>query len=395
MFKNNRQLKTIGIILIIFSFVLVYMFYSNIKQVYAKYNLGDDAIVVNINLKEFKEESATNGSINYVIYASENESVKYMVPTFAQSEFKLSDFKEGVNVGDSLTLKIMFEDTTNKINYLIGVETIDTTYLDYNKVTSIYNEQMVKVKRSAYITLGAAIVCLALGVTMLIIRVFNLKKEQENAKNAIDEYVNNPTSACPSTYFKKDSIYNNSKISVFSEDEFVAEANKDITKIEYVKMAYHFTDLDLPKSESIKEVSVLKEEELVSLVNECYGKEKYKVSDLYNLKSKAVYEPKLWLGYYEGEELVGLLIGDLDRRIKEASIEQIVVKPNYRRQGLATHLIYFFLNEVKPDARVATVFARSDASIDPTSLFRHCGYDGEYHWYFVNKADRDKVIKRK
>lgn len=400
MFKNNRSLKTFGIILIIFAFVLVYMFYSNYSQTKGDFSLGDDAIQEEINFSKVEKQTGTNNQVNYIITDANNDSIKYNIPGFASGDFKYDLFTSKVVVGDTVKLYIMYKDDSSKIYYVIGVEAVvaeeNNVFLDYKTESDNYKTQIEKTRTTAFITLGVGGVCLLAGIAFLVIRFFNMKKEQEAYKQSLIDYTNAPTKVCPNTYYKKESIYNNSKIACFGADQFDPLDNPNITKIDYVKMAYHFTDLELPRTSAVKDVSQIDTQALVDLVNASYGKEKYKLNDIESLKAKAIYSPGLWLGYYEEDELVGLLIGDFDSKVKEASIEQIVVKENYRRQGKATSLVYEFLARVKEKAYVATVFARCDVKglPNPVDLFRHCGYGEEYHWYVINRADKD-IVKLK
>ena len=79
MFKNNRSLKTFGIILIIFAFVLVYMFYTNYSQTKGNFSLGDDAIQEEINFSKIEKQTGTNNQVNYIITNANNDSIKYNI----------------------------------------------------------------------------------------------------------------------------------------------------------------------------------------------------------------------------------------------------------------------------------------------------------------------------
>ena len=404
MFKNNRNLKTFGFILVCLSLVLFFMFYSTLKSVNLKVETNNPDNLVTVVYDDIKS-STSNSTTTYTITVSKigdkevtsatDSFVVYVMTTDKDDDFKVDLFKVNVHTGDEIRLYYMLKQTSNGANQYvtIGVEDDNAVYLDYHVQGDAYLANIAKQKtRNIYVLIGA-IASALIGAAFLIIRYFNMKKEKEKAKNAITEYISDPTNKCPNTLLKQDLIYRNTKIAVYDESVFDPKDNPDITVIDYFKMVYFFTDLELPTDENIRPISEVDSEELANMINECYGKQKTRFNEINGLKNRGIYDKELWLGYYVEDKLVGVIIGDNDTRNKESSIEQLAVLPEYRNQGYATKLVLNYLHNVKNKTSISTVFARCDTATDPRGIFKRCGYDKEYHWYVINALDKEKVKK--
>ena len=117
------------------------------------------------------------------------------------------------------------------------------------------------------------------------------------------------------------------------------------------------------------------------------------LNDIDALKSRNTYHKDLWLGLYEEENLVGILIGDIDNQIKEGSIEYLAVLPEYQNMGFGKKLVNHALSLMKGYAKICTVFSRSDNNYHTLELFKSCDFSEEFHWFVINKVDYDKLNK--
>ena len=156
-------------------------------------------------------------------------------------------------------------------------------------------------------------------------------------------------------------------------------------------MVYRPVEANLEVSGDIRNISNIDASEIVKVINDGYGKERVRLSEINVLKNRNVYDKDLWLGYYEDDKLVAVLIGDNDPKVKESSLEQLVVLKEYRNQGIASKLVLDYLSIASKKAKICTIFTRCDTETNPINIFKRANYTDEYHWYVFNAIDRDKV----
>ncbi|MCK4718873.1 MAG: GNAT family N-acetyltransferase [Thermoplasmata archaeon] len=100
-------------------------------------------------------------------------------------------------------------------------------------------------------------------------------------------------------------------------------------------------------------------------------------------------EPRLWLGAWEGERLVGAVFASDDGR--KGWINRLAVHPEYRSQGLARVLVERAEEVLRRRGReVLAVLIEDD---NPTSMdvFTHLGYVREEHIIYYTKRDRPEA----
>ena len=352
--KQRKSFKTYGILLIVLGFLFMYMAYTNYRSYSLAVTTGNDAEMVNVNFKKISE-SSTSG-ISYVITCNDNENEYHIYTAFGNEFFEHDDFVTNVSDGDSITLYLLYSSSTT--NVVSGIEKDGMQFMDRNGVENEYLSSMKSLGKKIVIFIVVSVVLVLGGAALFIIRAIDAKKMKQDLIEEDNKYLASPTAMLPSTRLRSQNILNNPKIKVLSEGEFGDKYNN--TKyLDYYKVVNRFEN-EYETSELIKNISEVNSEEIVNVINKAFGKEKVSVNDIDALKSRNTYHKDLWLGLYEEENLVGILIGDIDNQIKEGSIEYLAVLPEYQNMGFGKKLVNHALSLMKGYAKICTVFSRSD-----------------------------------
>jgi len=99
--------------------------------------------------------------------------------------------------------------------------------------------------------------------------------------------------------------------------------------------------------------------------------------------------PSFFLGAYEGDRLVGMVIASYDYR--RGWINRLAVDPEYRRRAVAQKLIAAAEKALrKKGARI--IGAQADENnVASLSLFKKCGYVEHRDVVYLSKRDSDEV----
>lgn len=99
--------------------------------------------------------------------------------------------------------------------------------------------------------------------------------------------------------------------------------------------------------------------------------------------------PDLILGAFEGEELIGMIIGTDDGR--KGWINRLAVEPNYRRKGVAIGLINALERALKKRDRKIICTLVEDWNVNSLRLFKKAGYINHDDIFYLSKRETDDV----
>jgi len=108
------------------------------------------------------------------------------------------------------------------------------------------------------------------------------------------------------------------------------------------------------------------------------------------IKRQIEADPKLFLGAFHGERLIGTVIGSYDFRMK-GWINRLAVDPEYRGKGIAQRLVAEMEQILKSKGVVviaALIELPNSASIN---LFKKLGYTIHDNIVYVTKRESDEV----
>ena len=147
-------------------------------------------------------------------------------------------------------------------------------------------------------------------------------------------------------------------------------------------------DVNIPKGFYIREVDLSTETQLVSdLICSCYEDIKPSPAEVLKWTSHPVFQRDLWIWIIDEvtEKPAALGIAELDKDIKEGSLEWIQVLPDYQGKRLGKVLVNELLTRLKPHVDFTTVSGEVDNITNPERLYRGCGFYGDDIWYLLRK----------
>lgn len=95
--------------------------------------------------------------------------------------------------------------------------------------------------------------------------------------------------------------------------------------------------------------------------------------------------PGLWVWAMAGETPVGLVIGELDSNLREATVEWVQVTSAYQRQGVGRALVAELLRRLGTRAEFVTVAGEVENRDNPGAFFRRCGFSGQDVWWLLGR----------
>jgi ribosomal protein S18 acetylase RimI-like enzyme len=139
----------------------------------------------------------------------------------------------------------------------------------------------------------------------------------------------------------------------------------------------------LPCGYEYAEVHMPEQAEMVAeLLTRCYPGSSFTAQEVVKWMSYPVYAPDLWVFITDKERRVPVALGiaDLDKIVKEGSLEWIQVLPDYQRQGLGQAIVNELLRRMSGRVRFVTVSGQVDNPNNPRELYRKCGFTGDDIW---------------
>lgn len=95
--------------------------------------------------------------------------------------------------------------------------------------------------------------------------------------------------------------------------------------------------------------------------------------------------PGLWVWAMDGDTPVGLIVGEFDARMREASIEWVQVEPAYREKQIGRSLVSELLRRIGNRAAFVTVSGEVEDRDNPGGFFRCCGFSGQDVWWLLGR----------
>lgn len=204
----------------------------------------------------------------------------------------------------------------------------------------------------------------------------------------VKEYKENPCGAFSIPYWKAKDMVVPDNIRIIHNNKFDEALLKDFNVKKYFRLFHNLKNIpDFNVSGiEIKIISLNQIKELTELINVSYTHTDVYVSTDYikSLTDTNVYCPKLWLGAFSSDKLIGSIICDYDKEIGEGIIEWLQVLPEYRGKGIASVLTIKALNKMSEFAEFATVSGECDNITNPEKVYRKCGFVGNDIWYVLS-----------
>ncbi len=206
---------------------------------------------------------------------------------------------------------------------------------------------------------------------------------------SIEKYKQNPCEALSIPYWKATDMIIPDNIKIIHNKNYDESLLKEYTDKQFFRLIHRLIDIPDFSNDNYTYETLSKEktDELVEMINASYTHTDVFVSADYvnSLTKTKAYFPKLWIGAFDKNKLVGSIICDLDTEIGEGIIEWLQVLPEYRGRGIAPALVCKALNIMKTNARFCTVSGECDNITNPESVYRKCGFIGNDIWHILTK----------
>lgn len=128
-------------------------------------------------------------------------------------------------------------------------------------------------------------------------------------------------------------------------------------------------------------------EDVVDTINNCYTHIGVNLDKVKEWTKSIVFDNNLWVYIKEIQtnKIVALGIAEIDKDVKEGSLEWIQVLPEYHGKGLGQTIVNEILNRMKGKAIFVTVSGEVDNKTNPEALYRKCGFTGDDIWHIMTK----------
>ena len=191
-----------------------------------------------------------------------------------------------------------------------------------------------------------------------------------------EEYIKNPSKASSLPFWKTNSITTNKKTSI------IDKPYDDSLNKYYFKLVHYLNGVEKPILDSkfeLVNISIIK---YANHINSCYDNIHISCEELENYKNHSVYDDALCLAIQDKDnsKIVATGIAEIDKDIKEGTIEWVQVSKEYRRKGLGEYIVRELLYRLKDKATFVTVSGDCNNPSKPNCLYKKCGFTNETIW---------------
>jgi len=140
----------------------------------------------------------------------------------------------------------------------------------------------------------------------------------------------------------------------------------------------------------IRELTISDYDEMIKLWERCLLPSKPKGRDSkQEITRQMNRNPDLFLGAFEGRVLVGTVIGSYDGR--KGWINRLAVDPEYRRQGIAQHLIARLEKVLREKGTRIVSALVEESNQESLSLFEKLGYVTHRSILYLSKRESENA----
>lgn len=200
-------------------------------------------------------------------------------------------------------------------------------------------------------------------------------------------YLFNPTGASSLSFWKTNAFDIPAHMRVVSDDDFSEALLHDYTDEPYFKLLHDLKKIDtieLPEGFVMTQGST---GEFAAHINACYEREGVTVKELEQYQARPVYDANLWICIRDTSsmDVVASGIAELDRDIREGTLEWIQVSNDYRHTGLGSCIVNELLSRLKGKADFVTVSGRVNNETQPEKLYEQCGFSDKTIWHILTR----------
>lgn len=210
---------------------------------------------------------------------------------------------------------------------------------------------------------------------------------------SIDEYKANSCRVSSVPYWKMVTIKKPDNITLIHDADYIAEQNYQGVDTLYFRLIHYLEKVEpinLERMFAYKNVdtnSVNDLKEVVSIINKSYTDIQVDFNQVSLWTRSEVFDKNLWIFITDVDKHkpVALDIAELDKNVREGSLEWIQVLPEYRNRGLGQAVVNRLLLDMVGKADFVTVSGQVNNNTNPEKLYRRCGFQGNDIWHVLLK----------
>ncbi len=140
---------------------------------------------------------------------------------------------------------------------------------------------------------------------------------------------------------------------------------------------------NIPKGLKIISATLDDSDAIANFINRNYTLIHVSADQVFSWSMRNTYNPELWIWVVDAytEERLGLGIAEADLTIGEGALEWIQVEVHGRGKGIGTLIVQELLTRLSKTCRFTTVSGEIQNGTNPESLYRNCGFTGNWKWY--------------
>lgn len=203
----------------------------------------------------------------------------------------------------------------------------------------------------------------------------------------LDIYLHDPCRASSLPWWKTAEITIPDDMLILHHADFNPDILKHYSDDPYFRLLHPMQSLQVPKLPEGFEFVSATPAELAAHIDRCYGGIFFTEDSLRSYASHRVYAPDCWLSIADKQTgmIVASGIGEIDRDIREGSLEWIQVSADYRHRGLGRYIVLELLHRMHGRASFVTVSGQCNNPYHPELLYRSCGFLGTDIWHILHR----------
>lgn len=191
-----------------------------------------------------------------------------------------------------------------------------------------------------------------------------------------EDYIKDPCGASSLSYYKTNHIIINKKVSKVDNVKSNEKYKYFFKMINYLECEY---DICLDDNYMFCDIEL---NEYVKHINSCYEDIKVTEEEIEKYMNHETYDKDLWIAIKDKKtnDVIGTIIGEFDREIKEGTIEWVEVSKDYKRKGIGYCLVCELLKRLKGKADFVTVSGDYNNQDKPILLYKKSKFEGLVIW---------------
>lgn len=201
------------------------------------------------------------------------------------------------------------------------------------------------------------------------------------------DYLQDPCRSSSLPWWKMSEITIPEDMVILHDTDFDPSILDQYSDDPYFRLLHPLQSIQVPKLPEDFEIRAASPAELSAHIDSCYGGIGFTEESLLSFTARDVYAPECWLAV--AEKYTGIIVAsgicEIDKDIREGSLEWVQVSADYRHRGLGRYIVLELLHRMRGKSNFVTVSGRCNNSSNPEALYRSCGFMGTDIWHILHR----------